>query len=114
MERSDQALVLVVRDTAGGDVGLPPAEAARRATGLVLGAAGLALEIVQAILNRSGPGPTGPEVRGPGSSELPEPRRQLAAAALGLGLEVQRRSLGVATALGTWLSPPLRAVPAPS
>ena len=55
MERGERALVLVVRDKAADDPGLAAAEAARRATALALGAAGLALEIVRAILSRSGP-----------------------------------------------------------
>jgi hypothetical protein len=110
VERGEQALVLVTREVAAGG-GLPPAETARRATGLALGAAELALEFVRAILRRSGP--ADPEVHASRSSELPEPLRQLPGAALGLGLEAQRRSLDVAAALGTWLWPPLRAVAGP-
>jgi hypothetical protein len=112
VERGERALVLVVRDGDAGDVGLPAAEAARRATGLVLGAAGLALEIIGAILNRSGP--AGPEVPAPRSSELLQPLHQLSGAALGLALEAQRRSLEAAAALGARLSPPLRVVARPA
>jgi hypothetical protein len=111
MERGERALVLVVRDKAADDPGLSAAEAARRATALALGAAGLALEIVRAILNRSGP--TGPEVRAPRSSEPPRPLQQLPGAALGLGLEAQRQSLDLAAALGARLWPPLRSVAGP-
>jgi hypothetical protein len=88
VETGEQALVLVTREVAAGG-GLPPAETARRATGLALGAAGLALELMRAILRRSGP--ADPEVHTSRSSELPEPLRQLPGAALGLGLAAQRR-----------------------
>ncbi|HKQ01371.1 MAG TPA: hypothetical protein VJ735_13670, partial [Actinomycetes bacterium] len=111
MERGERALVVVVRETAADDAGLSAAEAARRATALALGAAGLALEIVRAILYRSGP--TGTEVHAPRSSELPRPLHQLPGAAIGLGLEAQRQSLDLAAALGAWLWPSLRSVAGP-
>jgi hypothetical protein len=106
----DRALVPLAREAAG-DAGLAPAEAVRRVTGLALGAAGLVLEIVRAILE--GSGPANPEVRAARSSEPPGSLRQLPGAALGLGLELQRRSLDAAANLGAGLSLPLRAVASP-
>jgi len=111
----ERALVPLTPDAAGG-AGLAPADAVRRATRLALGAAGLALEILRAILE--GSGPAGPNVRGAVTAAPPWGRpgalRQLSGAALGLGLEAQRRSLDAAAALGGRLSPPLRAVARPA
>jgi hypothetical protein len=91
---------------------LTPAEAVRRATGLALGAAGLALEIARAILERAGPaGPEHVAARFPGPPGLP---LRLPRAALGLGLEVQRRSLLATAAFGARLSPRLRTVTRPA
>lgn len=111
MESGERALVVVVRDATAGDAGLPATEAARRATGVALGAAELALQILRAILDRSGP--SRPDAHAPRSSELPDALHQLPGAALGLGLELQRRSLDVAAALGATLWPSLRVVAGP-
>ena len=115
MGEGERALVPLTPDAAGG-AGLAPADAVRRATRLALGAAGLALEILRAILE--GSGPAGPNVRGAVTAAPPWGRpgalRQLSGAALGLGLEAQRRSLDAAAALGGRLSPPLRAVARPA
>ena len=111
MESGERALVVVVRDATAGDAGLQATEAARRATGVALGAAELALQILRAILDRSGP--SRPDAHAPRSSELPDALHQLPGAALGLGLELQRRSLDVAAALGATLWPSLRVVAGP-
>jgi hypothetical protein len=110
VENGGRALVPLLREAAGG-VALTPAEAVRRATGLALGAAGLALEIARAIVERSGPaGPERMAARNPGPPGL---LLRFPGAALGLGLEAQRRSLLVTAALGARLSP-LRAVACPA
>jgi hypothetical protein len=110
----ERALVPLTPDVAGG-AGLAPADAVRRATVLALGAAGLALEILRAILERSGPAAA--NVRGAVTAASaggpPGALRQLSGAALGLGLEAQRRSLDAAVALGGRLSPPLRVAARP-
>ncbi|HVD12981.1 MAG TPA: hypothetical protein VNK73_00865 [Actinomycetota bacterium] len=89
----------------------PPAElvvaaALRRATRLALGAAGLALDAVQALLERSVPAdPVAGAAAQP--SVLPQTVRLLPGAVIGVGMEVQRRSLRAAVALGGALGPPL-------
>jgi hypothetical protein len=117
----ERALVPLAPRASGGSA-LVPAEALRRATGLALGAAGLALEVLRALLERSGPAaPAGPEVRAGGARAAalgpagpPGMLRQLPAAALGLGLEAQRRSLHAAAAFGGRIPPPVRAVTRPA
>jgi hypothetical protein len=91
----------------------PPAElvvaaALRRATRLALGAAGLALDAVQALLERSVPADP---VAGAAAQPpvLPPALRLLPGAVIGVGMEVQRRSLRAAVALGGALGPPLSA-----
>jgi hypothetical protein len=110
----ERALVPLTPEVAGG-AGLAPADAVRRATILALGAAGLALEILRAILERSGPAAA--NARGAVTAASPGgphgALRQLSGAALGLGLEAQRRSLDAAVAVGGRLSPPLRAAARP-
>jgi hypothetical protein len=96
---------------------LEPAEALDRATRIALGAAGLALAVLRALLER--PQPAGQEVRVAGATVTAVPRpagmlRLLPAAALGLGLEAQRRSLDAAVALGARLAPPLSAAARPA
>jgi hypothetical protein len=110
VENGGRALVPLPREAAGG-VALTPAEVVRRAIGLALGAAGLALEIARAIVERSGP--AGPEDMAAPTPGPPGLLLRLPGAALGLGLEAQRRSLPVTAALGARLSP-LRAVPRPA
>jgi hypothetical protein len=111
VENGGRALVRVPVEAPGGNV-LTPAEAVRRATGLALGAAGLALELARAILERAGPAsPQDVAARTPGP---PGPPLRLPAAALGLGLEAQRRSLLATAAVGARLSPRLRAVTRPA
>lgn len=111
MENGGRALVPLPGEARDGAV-LTPAEAVRRATGLVLGAAGLALEVARAILERAGPARPGEMVaRSPGPPSLPH---RLPGAALGLGLEVQRRSLLATAAIGARLPPRLRAVTRPA
>jgi hypothetical protein len=110
VENGGRALVPLPREAAGG-VALTPAEAVRRATGLALGAAGLALEIARAIVERSGP--AGPEHMAARNPLPPGLLLRLPGAALGLGLEAQRRSLLVTAALGARLSP-LQAVARPA
>jgi hypothetical protein len=114
----ERALVPLTPRATGGSA-LLPAEALRRATGLALGAAGLALEVLRALLERSGPAaPAGPEVRAGGArAAVPGPPgmlRQLPAAALGLGLEAQRRSLHAAAAFGDRIPPPVWAMTRPA
>jgi hypothetical protein len=110
VDNGGRALVPVPREAGGA--GLTPAEAVRRATALALGAAGLALDIARAIVERSGPaGPKGVAAR---ASAAPGPLRRLPGAALGLGLEAQRRSLLATAALGGRLSPRVRAVARPA
>jgi hypothetical protein len=100
-----------------GGAGLTPADLVGRAARLALGAAGLALAALEALLERSGSadpavrsgaGGTAAPSRPPGTLPL------LSHAALGFGLEAQRRSLDAAAALGARLSPPLRVVARPA
>jgi hypothetical protein len=110
----ERALVPLTPDVAAG-AGLEPADAVRRATILALGAAGLALEILRAILERSGPAAA--TVRGAVAAAPPGgphgALRQLSGAVLGLGLEAQRRSLDAAAVVAGRLSPPLRTAARP-
>jgi hypothetical protein len=106
----ERALVPLTPEVAGG-AGLAPADAVRRATILALGAAGLALEVLRTILERSGPAAA--NVRGAVTAASPGALQQLSGAVLGLGLEAQRRSLDAAAALGGRLSPPLRTAARP-
>jgi len=96
----------------GAELGL--ADIVGRATRLALGAAGLALAALEALLERGGS--TDPDVRTGAATptEPPGTLRLLSAAALGLGLEAQRRSLDAAAVLGTRLAPPLRTVGRPA
>jgi hypothetical protein len=110
-----RALVPLPRGVDGGR--LEPAEALDRATRIALGAAGLALAVLRALLER--PQPAGQEVRVAGATVTAVPRpagmlRLLPAAALGLGLEAQRRSLDAAVALGARIAPPLSAAARPA
>jgi hypothetical protein len=100
-----------------GGAGLTPADMVGRATRLALGAAGLALAALEVLLERSGP--VGPGVRaGAVSAAMPSGSsgtlRLVPAAALGLGLEAQRRALDAGAALGARLPPPLRVVARPA
>jgi hypothetical protein len=119
MGEGERALVPLPPETTGGTA-LEPGEALRRATGLALGTAGLALEVLRALLERSGPaGPAGGEARAGGAvvaapTGPPGPLRQLPSAALGLGLEGQRRSLAAAATLAARMSPALRVVARPA
>jgi hypothetical protein len=111
-----RALVPLPRGVDGGGR-LEPAEALDRATRIALGAAGLALAVLRALLER--PQPAGQDVRVAGATVTAVPRpagmlRLLPAAALGLGLEAQRRSLDAAVALGARLAPPLSAAARPA
>jgi hypothetical protein len=112
---------------AAGGPGLTPGEVVGRATRLALGAAELALAMLEALLERSGSTDPGVRARAGAAAEtrslLPAATAPsapsgtlslLPAAALGLGLEAQRRSLEVAEALGARLSPPLRVVARPA
>jgi hypothetical protein len=115
---SERALVPLPPEATGGTVPVP-SEALRRATGLALGAAGLALEVLRALLERSEPaGPAAREVHAGGAvaapSAPPGKLRLLPGAALGLGLEAQRRSLDAAATLAARIAPPLRAVTRPA
>jgi hypothetical protein len=114
----ERALVPLPPEATGGTV-LVPAEAVRRATGLALGAAGLALEVLRALLERSDPaGSAGREVHAGGAVAAPPgppgTLRLLPGAALGLGLQAQRRSLDAAATLAARIAPPLRAVTRPA
>jgi len=111
-----RALVPLPRGVDGGGR-LEPAEALDRATRIALGAAGLALAVLRALLER--PQPAGQQVRVAGATVTAVPRpagmlRMLPAAALGLGLEAQRRSLDAAVAFGARLAPPLSAAARPA
>jgi len=116
-----------------GGPGLTAGEVLGRATRLTLGAAELALAVLEALLERSGSTDPGVRARAGGAAAPAGPagtRSLLTAAAapsaplgrlsllptaaLGLGLEAQRRSLEVAEALGARLSPPLRVVARPA
>jgi hypothetical protein len=106
----------LVRLPAGG-TRLTPADMVGRATRLALGAAGLALAVLEVLLER--PGPPDPGVRDGAAgtatpSGPPGTLRLLPAAALGLGLEAQRRSLDAAAAVGARLPPPLRMAARPA
>jgi hypothetical protein len=116
VDEDGRALVPLPRGVDGGGR-LEPAEALDRATRIALGAAGLALAVLRALLER--PQPAGQEVRVAGATVTAVPRpagmlRLLPAAALGLGLEAQRRSLDAAVALGARLAPPLSAAARPA
>ncbi len=116
MGEDGRALVPLPRGVDGGGR-LEPAEALDRATRIALGAAGLALAVLRALLER--PQPAGQEVRVAGATVTAVPRpagmlRLLPAAALGLGLEAQRRSLDAAVALGARIAPPLSAAARPA
>jgi hypothetical protein len=99
----ERALVVVV--PTAPPAGLVIADALRLATRLALGAAGLALDGVQALLERSVPADpvAGASARPP----LPQAVRLLPGAVIGVGMEVQRRSLRAAVTLGGVLGPPL-------
>jgi hypothetical protein len=99
----ERALVVVV--PTAPPAGLVVADALRLATRLALGAAGLALDGVQALLERSVPADpvAGASARPP----LPQAVRLLPGAVIGVGMEVQRRSLRAAVTLGGVLGPPL-------
>jgi hypothetical protein len=110
----ERALVPLPPEATGATV-LAPSEALRRATVLALGAAGLALEVLRALLERSDL--AGREARAGAAVSAPSgppgALRLLPGAALGLGLEAQRRSLDAAATLAAWIAPPLRAVTRP-
>jgi hypothetical protein len=88
--------------------GLVVADALRRGTRLALGAAGLALDGLQAVLERSVPADQ--VAAGGRPATLPRAVRLLPGAMVGVGMEAQRRSLRVAVALGGALGPPLSIV----
>jgi hypothetical protein len=106
-----RALVPLAQGRAGG-AGLAPADALRYATRLGLGAAGLALAALAALLERSQPGGpgTGPMAR---TREPPGLLRLVPGAAVGLGMEAQRRSMRTAAVLGGRVAPGLSAVARP-
>ena len=112
MAEGERALVPL---PAGGGQ-LTPADVVGRAARLALGAAELALTVLEALLER--PGPADPGVRAAASAATPSgppgTLRLLPAAALGLGLEAERRALDAGAALGARLSPPLRIVARPA
>ena len=96
---------------------LAPADMVVRATRLALGAAGLALTVLEVLLERSGHADPGVRAGAAGAatpSGPPGTLRLLPVAALGLGLEAQRRSLGAASALGARVPPPVRVVARPA
>jgi hypothetical protein len=100
-----------------GGARLTPADVVVRATRLALGAAGLALAVLESVLERSGSADPAARVRAGGAaapSGPPGTLPRLSHAALGLGLEAQRRSLEAAGALGARLAPPLRMVARPA
>jgi hypothetical protein len=99
----ERALVVVVPAPPPG--GLVVADALRLATRLALGAAGLALDGVQALLERSVP--ADPVAGAAARPPLPQAVRLLPGAVIGVGMEVQRRSLRAAVTLGGVLGPPL-------
>jgi hypothetical protein len=84
--------------------GLVVADALRLGTRLALGAAGLAIDSLQAVLDRSVPADPAAGIR---PAALPRAVRLLPGAVVGVGMETQRRSLRVAVALGGALGPPL-------
>ena len=113
MAEGERALVPLPVSTAG----LTPADMVGRATRLALGAAGLALAVLEALLERSGPADPGVRAGSAGAatpSGPPGTLRLLPAAALGLGLEAQRRSLDAAAAVGARLPSPVRVVARPA
>jgi hypothetical protein len=99
----ERALVVVV--PTAPPAGLVVADALRLATRLALGAAGLALDGVQALLERSAP--ADPVAGAAARPPLPQAVRLLPGAVIGVGMEVQRRSLRAAVTLGGVLGPPL-------
>jgi hypothetical protein len=99
----ERALVVVV--PAAPPTGLVVADALRLATRLALGAAGLALDGVQALLERSLP--ADPVAGAAARPPVPQAVRLLPGAVIGVGMEVQRRSLRAAVTLGGVLGPPL-------
>jgi hypothetical protein len=99
----ERALVVVV--PTAPPAGLVVADALRLATRLALGAAGLALDGVQALLERSVP--ADPVAGAAARPPLPQAVRLLPGAVIGVGMEVQRRSLRAAVTLGGVLGPPL-------
>jgi hypothetical protein len=99
----ERALVVVV--PAAPPAGLVVADALRLATRLALGAAGLALDGVQALLERSVP--ADPVAGAAARPPVPQAVRLLPGAVIGVGMEVQRRSLRAAVTLGGVLGPPL-------
>jgi len=113
VEEGERALVRLPASGAG----LTPADVVGRATRLVLGAVGLALTALEVLLERSGPAGPGARAGAAGAATPPGPPgtlRLLPAAALGLGLEAQRRSLDAAAALGARLPQPLRVLARPA
>jgi hypothetical protein len=113
MSNRERALVPLPPEATGGTA-LVPSAALRRATGLALGAAGLALEVLRVLLERSGRDAHAGGTAAAATSGPPGTLRLLPGAALGLGLEAQRRSLDAAATLATWIAPPLRAVTRPA
>jgi hypothetical protein len=100
-----------------GGAGPTLADLAGRAARLALGAAGLALAALEVLLERSGSADPAVHAGARGTatpSGRPGTLPLLPHAALGLGLEAQRRSLDAAAALGARLSPPLRVVARPA
>lgn len=100
-----------------GGVKLTPADVLGRATRLALGAAGLTLAVLEALLERSGSADPGVRIHAGGTAAPPGPPGTLSLlshAAVGLGLEAQRRALDAGAALGERLSPPLRVVARPA
>jgi len=113
VEEGERALVRLPASGAG----LTPADVVGRATRLALGAVGLALTALEVLLERSGPAGPGARAGAAGAATPPGPPgtlRLLPAAALGLGLEAQRRSLDAAAALGARLPQPLRVLARPA
>jgi hypothetical protein len=106
---------LVPLPAAGGR--LTPADVVGRATRLAFGAAELALTVLEAVLERSGPADPGVRAAAASAATPSGPRgtlRLLPAAALGLGLEAQRRALDAGAALGARLASPVRIVARPA
>jgi hypothetical protein len=95
----------LVKVPTAAPAGLVVADALRLGTRLALGAAGLALDSLQAVLERSVP--ADPVAAGIRPAALPRAVRLLPGAVVGVGMEAQRRSLRVAVALGGALAPPL-------
>lgn len=113
MAQGERALVPLP----AGRAGLTPADLADRAARLALGAAGLALAALEVLLERSGDADPAVRAGARGTATGSGPPGALAllpAAAVGLGLEAQRRSLDAAAAIGARLSPPMRVVARPA